>query len=68
MTDYCNGFIDFCILLLNLSVLLSTGNLSLLTSIGFVVIFVVVLTCQIDLFVVFAVYFLRVFGYGWVWG
>ena len=44
MTDYCNGFIDFCILLLNLSVLLSTGNLSLLTSIGFVVIFVVVLT------------------------
>ena len=34
MTDYCNGFIDFCILLLNLSVLLmSTGNLSLLISI-----------------------------------
>ena len=34
MTDYCNRYIDFCILGLNLSVLLlSTGNLSLLISI-----------------------------------
>ena len=43
MLDCCNGFTDFCILGLNLSVLLlSTGDLSLLISIGFVI--VVVLT------------------------